>query len=62
MVVGKVMLKDSVLKRNMGGTTEVMKVCKVEEERQEVVKEWFHIDLTQEEKQGIRGWRTELTG
>lgn len=59
-VVGKMMLADGVLKRNMGGRTEVVKVCRSEEERVEVLREVFGIVLTEEERLGIRGFETEL--
>jgi hypothetical protein len=35
-------------------------VCKTEDERMEALEKWFGIRLTEEEKQGIRGWSTEL--
>lgn len=59
-VVGKMMLADGVLKRNMGGKTEVIKVCQTEASRLEVLREVFGIFLTGEERQGIRGFETEL--
>lgn len=59
-VIGKVMLADGVLKRNMGGRTEVIRVCQTEAARIEVLKEYFGIHLTEEERQGIRGFETEL--
>lgn len=62
VVVGKVMLKDAVLKRNMGGKTEVVQLCKTEKERLKVIREVFGIELTEDEKEGIKGWRTELEG
>lgn len=62
VVVGKVMLKGAVLKRNMGGKTEVVKVCETEEERLKVIREVFGIEFTEDEKEGIKGWRTDLKG
>ncbi|KAF2221539.1 arylamine N-acetyltransferase 4 [Elsinoe ampelina] len=59
-VVGKVMLVDGIVKRNMGGKTEVIKVCKTEAERVDALREYFGITLTDEEKKGIQGFRTEL--
>lgn len=61
-VIGKLMLADGVLKRNMGGKTEVIKECRTEEERIEVLREYFGIYLTDDEKQGIKGFETELKG
>lgn len=59
-VVGKMMLADGVLKRNMGGKTEVIKVCQSEASRLEVLREFFGIFLTEEERRGIQGFETEL--
>jgi len=61
-VIGKVMMKDGLLKRNMGGKTELLKTCETEAERVEAIKEWFGITLTPEEQASIKGWRTELKG
>lgn len=61
-VTGKVMLVNEALKRNLGGKTEMVKVCRTEEERVEVFREWFGIELTEEEKGGIRGRAVELRG
>ena len=59
-IVGKVMLVNGDVKRNMGGKTSLVKTCKTEEERVEALREYFGIDLTQEESEGIRGTVTEL--
>lgn len=59
-IYGKVMLVNRVFKLNTGGKTSVVKVCKTEEERVEGLKECFQIDLTDEEKNGILRWRTEI--
>lgn len=61
-VVGKIMLADGVLKRNMGGKTEVVKICRTEEERVQVLEEHFGIYLTDKERQGIQGFETQLKG
>ncbi|KAL9092161.1 MAG: hypothetical protein Q9165_004594 [Trypethelium subeluteriae] len=61
-ISGKLMLVDDTLKQNTGGRTEVLKVCKTEQERIDALKEWFGIILTEEQKQGISGWNTELKG
>lgn len=61
-VYGKRMLVDGVVKENLGGKTKVVQVCGSEEERVEALREWFGIRLTEEERKGIKGWRTELKG
>jgi arylamine N-acetyltransferase len=57
---GKVMLVNGVVKRNTAGKTEVVRVCKTEEERIKALKDYFNIDLTVEERNGITGEVTEL--
>lgn len=59
-VVGKIMLADDVVKRNMGGKTELVKQCKAEKERIEALEEYFGIYFTDEEQHGIKGFETEL--
>lgn len=59
-IVGKVMLVNGDVKRNMGGKTEALKVCETEEERAEALEEYFAIVLTEEEKEGVRGRNVEL--
>ncbi|KAH6668880.1 arylamine N-acetyltransferase 1 [Halenospora varia] len=59
-IVGKVMLVNGEVKRNDGGKTSVVKICKTEEERVAALKEYFDIDLTEEEIAGIRGRNVEL--
>lgn len=59
-IVGKLMLNNGHVKRNMGGKTEVIRVCGTEEERVQALKEYFGIDLTDEEVRAISGWKTEL--
>jgi arylamine N-acetyltransferase len=60
LIVGKLMLVNGTLKRNITGRTEMIKKCKNEAERIEVLKEWFGITLTEEEERGIGGLITEL--
>lgn len=62
VIVGKVMLVNGDVKRNMGGKTDVVKICATEEERVEAIKEYFAITLTEEEKLGVRGRNVELLG
>lgn len=59
-IVGKVMLVDGEVKRNDGGKTRVLMVCKSEEERVKVFREHFGIELTQEEIRAVRGRIVEL--
>ncbi|KAK4670592.1 uncharacterized protein QC763_213150 [Podospora pseudopauciseta] len=61
-IKGKVMMVQGEVKQNLGGRTELVKVCRTEEERTEVLKEVFGINLTEEEKGAIRGWASELKG
>lgn len=59
-VTGKVMLVDEVVKRNDGGRTSVVKVCRNESERVEAIWEEFAVMLVKEEVDAIKGYRTEL--
>jgi arylamine N-acetyltransferase len=59
-IVGKVMLVNGEVKRNDGGKTRVVTVCKSEEERVQALKEHFAMDLTEEEIQGVKGRNVEL--
>ncbi|KAG9237150.1 arylamine N-acetyltransferase 1 [Amylocarpus encephaloides] len=54
-IVGKIMLINGVVKRNDGGRTQVVKVCKNEGERIDALVEWCDIKLTEEEVSGIGG-------
>lgn len=60
-VFGKRMLVDGVVKENLGGKTSVVETCLTEEERVTALQKWFGIELTESEKEGIKGWQTELT-
>lgn len=59
-VYGKRMLVGGTVKENLGGKTRVVRECGSEEERVEALREWFGIELTEEERGGIRGYQTEL--
>ncbi|KAK2761689.1 N-terminal acetyltransferase [Arachnomyces sp. PD_36] len=61
-IYGKVMMVNGDVKMNLGGKTSVVKRCRTEEERIEALREYFGIVLTEEEREGIRGWTTELRG
>jgi arylamine N-acetyltransferase len=59
-VIGKRMLVNGDVKENLGGRTEVVKVCKTEDERVEVLNDFFKISLEKGEREGIIGRITEL--
>lgn len=59
-VYGKRMLVDTVVKENPGGKTKVVQECATEEERVQALKEWFGIELTEEEAQSIKGHVKEI--
>jgi arylamine N-acetyltransferase len=59
-IYGKIMLASDSIKQNTGGKTELVKVCKSEQERIEALKEYFGIILTEEEKAGILRRPTEI--
>lgn len=59
-IVGKIMLVNGIVKRNMGGKTETVEICETESERVQAIKKWFGMDLTEEEVSGIEGMVTEL--
>ncbi|KAF7888917.1 hypothetical protein EAF00_009217 [Botryotinia globosa] len=59
-IVGKRMLFNEMVKENMGGKTRLVKVCESESERVEIIREFFGITLTDEEKDAIRGRIVEL--
>lgn len=61
-VYGKRMLVDGVVKENLGGRTRVVERCRTEKERVEALERWFGICFSEEEREAIRGWRTELKG
>lgn len=59
-IFGKRTLVNGTVKENLGGRTKIVQECKTEEERVAALKTWFEIELTEEERTGIRGWVTEL--
>ncbi|KAK1756829.1 arylamine N-acetyltransferase, pineal gland isozyme NAT-10 [Echria macrotheca] len=59
-VVGKVMMVNGLVKRNMGGKTELVRTCVTEAERVAALREYFGILLTDEEVAGIKGRVPEL--
>jgi len=61
-VVGKVMMVKGVVKRNVSGKTVVVRTCVTERERVDALREYFGIELTEEERVSIRGRVSELRG
>jgi arylamine N-acetyltransferase len=61
-IFGKRMLVNGVVKENVNGKTEAVEVCGSEKERVEALRKWFEIELTEEERMGIRGCVGELKG
>lgn len=59
-VYGKRMLVNGLVKENLGGRTRLVQECQTEEERVKALKEWFGIELTDEEKKAIEGFQTAL--
>ncbi|KAF2666043.1 cysteine proteinase [Microthyrium microscopicum] len=59
-VYGKKMFIQDVLKQNDGGKTRVVRECRTEQERIQLLQEEFGIELSEEEINGIKGTKTEL--
>ena len=59
-VFGKRTLVDGLVKENLSGKTIVARQCADEEERITALSELFEIELTEQERESIKGWRTEL--
>lgn len=59
-IYGKRMLVNALVKENLGGKTKIVEECKTEEDRIRILKEFFGIILTEEEKTAIKGTATEL--
>ena len=59
-IVGKVMLIDNVIKKNMGGKTEVVAILRSEYERVAALKEWFGLELSRIDQASIAGHNTEI--
>lgn len=60
-IVGKVMLVNDVVKVNLGGKTEIVRSFDSEKGRLQALKEYFGIELTSDQQQGILGWDMRLT-
>ncbi|KAI2628302.1 cysteine proteinase [Xylaria nigripes] len=59
-IYGKRMLVNGVVKENLGGRTAVIHECKTDEDRVTALEKYFDLRLTEEERNGIKGWRTAL--
>ncbi|EEU43315.1 uncharacterized protein NECHADRAFT_44961 [Fusarium vanettenii 77-13-4] len=59
-IYGKRMLVNGVVKENLGGKTRVVEELKSEDERLEALERYFGITLSGEEKEGIRGYVSDL--
>lgn len=59
-VVGTIILVNDSLKRRINGKTEHIATFKYEDERIAALKEWFGIELSEDEKSGIKGAVTAL--
>ncbi|KAL1617421.1 hypothetical protein SLS56_010999 [Neofusicoccum ribis] len=59
-ISGKLMLVGGDLKENLGGKTRVVKSCRSESERLNVLKDWFGMSFTEEQQAGIKGRVSEL--
>lgn len=59
-IVGKIMLINDTVKRNMGGKTEVVAVLRSEHERIGVLRNLFGIQLSENEQAAIEGHCTQL--
>lgn len=60
-IYGKRMLVNEVVKENLGGRTTIIYECRTDEERVAALEKYFNIYLTDEENNGIQGWRTALS-
>lgn len=52
-IVGNVTLFEDTFRETIGANKKVVRQCKTEEERVEALKEFFDIELSEEEKEGI---------
>jgi arylamine N-acetyltransferase len=60
-VVGALTMFDDTLERRIdGGEAEVLLTCKSESERVEALEKWFGVVLSDEEKEGIKGFKSEI--
>ncbi|KAK0617587.1 hypothetical protein B0T14DRAFT_273133 [Immersiella caudata] len=57
---GLIILHRDYLKRRIGDKVEILQILEVEEDRLQVLEEWFSIKLGEDEKAAIRGLPSEL--
>lgn len=60
--VGVVMLVGNEVKRRIRGKTEHIATCKTEDERVAALEKWLDVRLSSQERAGIIGMVTQLTG
>lgn len=60
--VGVVMLVGNEVKRRIGGKSEHLATCKTEDERVAALEKWLDVRLSSQERAGIIGTVTQLTG
>lgn len=53
-IYGKRMMINRTVKQNLGGKTELVKVCSAEDERTQLLETFFNIALTPDEREAIR--------
>lgn len=58
--VGRMILVDREVKKRIGAKTTRLAHFETEQERVEALKKWFGIELTQEEREAIKGRGTEI--
>jgi arylamine N-acetyltransferase len=61
-MIGALFLSGSLLKRRMFGHTETIAECANEDQRVGILKDHFGINLSRQERSGIKGMVTELKG
>ncbi|KAG8530896.1 uncharacterized protein KY384_004253 [Bacidia gigantensis] len=61
-LIGSMSLMNGFAKRRMRGNTKLLTECKTEEERIRALRDYFGIEIKEDEKQGIKGLVTELKG
>ncbi|KAL8710766.1 MAG: hypothetical protein Q9220_004784 [cf. Caloplaca sp. 1 TL-2023] len=61
-IVGQMTMRDGEARYRRGNEVVQTVVCRSEEERVRLLKDWFGITLTEEERRGIGGLVTELKG
>jgi arylamine N-acetyltransferase len=59
-IYGKRMLINGVVKENLGGKTQIVAELKSEAERLAALEDYFSIELSKEEREGIIGYKSEL--